>query len=239
MVPGGREISEKQLFNLIDKVENIAVNPDVAPYLDSIYKKLQWLEREQLIQHFVSVEFNQFLEYYKDAADLNVKQESRQREPREFRDSRDSRDRDRSQGSQERRPSRERGESGREGFSKLKINVGNANGLKPTKLIGIINDRTRNRDIAFGKIDVTDNATYFEVSAQHVKEVAFALMGSSIQGVDVDVEYMKGSPRGGQKGERRSGEKQDRGQERYSERKSDRRSDKKPDKGYTKKKRPF
>ncbi len=242
LVPGGREICEKQLFNLIDKVENITVNPDVAPYLDSIYKKLQWLEREQLIQHFVSVEFNQFLEYYKDAADLNVKQESRQREPREFRDSRDSRDsrdRDRNQGGQERRPSRERGDSGREGFSKLKINVGNNDGLKPTKLIGIINDRTRNRDIAFGKIDVTDNATYFEVSAQHVKEVAFALMGSSIQGVDVDVEYLKGSPRSGQKGERRSGEKQDRGQERYSERKSDRRSDKKPDKGYGKKKRPF
>jgi ATP-dependent RNA helicase DeaD len=61
-VPGGKEICEKQLFNLVDKVEKIEVdNHQIDPYLPDIYKKLEWLDREELIKHFVSVEFNRFL----------------------------------------------------------------------------------------------------------------------------------------------------------------------------------
>jgi len=71
-VPGGIEICEKQLFNLVDVVENIEVNDEqIEQFLPVIYKKLSWLTREDLIKHFVSVEFNRFLSYYKDAPDLN------------------------------------------------------------------------------------------------------------------------------------------------------------------------
>ena len=72
-IPGGREICEKRLYNLIDKVEKVEVDETkIASFLPSIYKKLEWLDREELIKHFVSVEFNRFLEYYKNAGDLNV-----------------------------------------------------------------------------------------------------------------------------------------------------------------------
>jgi ATP-dependent RNA helicase DeaD len=59
-VPGGKEICEKQLFNLVDRVENTEVDPQIEQYLPVIYKKLEWLSREELIKHFVSVEFNRF-----------------------------------------------------------------------------------------------------------------------------------------------------------------------------------
>ena len=73
MVPGGREICETQLLNLVDKVEKTVVDEvNIKKYLPSIFEKLEWLEREELIKRFISVEFNRFLEYYKDAADLNV-----------------------------------------------------------------------------------------------------------------------------------------------------------------------
>ena len=72
MVPGGKEICEKQLFKLVDTVEKTVVdNENIEKYLPVIYKKLEWLSREELIKHFISVEFNRFLEYYKDAPDLN------------------------------------------------------------------------------------------------------------------------------------------------------------------------
>ncbi len=74
-VPIGRDICEKQLFNMIDKIENVVVdNSQIEKYLPPIYEKLETLSREDLIKHFVSAEFNRFLEYYKNAPDINVKE---------------------------------------------------------------------------------------------------------------------------------------------------------------------
>jgi len=75
-IPLGREICEKQLFNLVDRMEKIEVDEtQISEYMDAIYKKLDWLSREDLIKRFVSVEFNRFLDYYKNAPDLNVNAE--------------------------------------------------------------------------------------------------------------------------------------------------------------------
>jgi len=72
-VPSGREICEKQLFNHIDRMEKVDVyNEEIDGFLPTIYKKLEWLDREELIKRFVSIEFNHFLEYYKNTVDINV-----------------------------------------------------------------------------------------------------------------------------------------------------------------------
>ena len=65
-VPTGKDICSKQLFNLIEKIEKVKVDEkQISPFLPEIYKKLDWLSREDLIKHFVSAEFNRFLDYYK------------------------------------------------------------------------------------------------------------------------------------------------------------------------------
>jgi ATP-dependent RNA helicase DeaD len=75
-VPGGREICEKQLFNLIHKMENVELeNPEIDSYLPAIFRKLEWLDKEEVIKRFVALEFNRFLEYYKDDRDVNVHEE--------------------------------------------------------------------------------------------------------------------------------------------------------------------
>lgn len=75
-IPNAEEICEKQLFHLIDIVDNVTVNEEsISSYLPKIYEKLEHLTREELIQRFVSVEFNRFLDYYKDADDLTVRKE--------------------------------------------------------------------------------------------------------------------------------------------------------------------
>jgi ATP-dependent RNA helicase DeaD len=72
-LPSGREICEKQLFNHIDRMEKVDVyNEEIDDFLPTIYKKLEWLEREELIKRFVSIEFNYFLDYYKNTVDINV-----------------------------------------------------------------------------------------------------------------------------------------------------------------------
>ncbi|MBU4001427.1 MAG: DEAD/DEAH box helicase [Proteobacteria bacterium] len=72
-LPQGREICEKQLLSMVNRVVAVSVNPDeIAPYLGPVYKLLGNLSPVELIQRFVSAEFNHFLEDYRNAPDLNA-----------------------------------------------------------------------------------------------------------------------------------------------------------------------
>lgn len=71
-IPDGKIICEKQLFSLIEKVKKTEVNTkEIQKYLENIYKEMQNFSKEELIQKFVSVEFNRFLHFYAGARDLN------------------------------------------------------------------------------------------------------------------------------------------------------------------------
>ena len=72
-VPTGFEACEKQLFSLVKKIHEVEVNEKaIAAYLPKIYDELKELTREDIIKRFVSTEFNRFLDYYKNAPDLNA-----------------------------------------------------------------------------------------------------------------------------------------------------------------------
>ena len=72
-VPNGLDICKKRLYTLIDKIEKVSVDENqIEPFLPYIYDKLNWLDREKLIKHFVSAEFNRYLSYYKHSKDINV-----------------------------------------------------------------------------------------------------------------------------------------------------------------------
>src|SRR6187399_555406 len=78
LVPTGKEICEKQLYHLVDKVENVEVDESqIKDYLPVINSKLSWLDRDELIKRFMSIEFNQFLSYYKDSRDINLDSKNR------------------------------------------------------------------------------------------------------------------------------------------------------------------
>lgn len=163
-VPGGKEICEKQLFNLVDKVEKIEVNEDqIAPFLPVIFKKLDWLSREDLIKHFVSVEFNTFLNYYKNAPDLNVVKQDRD----DFRN--------------------QRGAT----YSRFFINMGLTNKLSAQRLMGLINDQTRNRQIRIGKIDIMRKFSFFEIEEQFQEEILRSFSNAFFEGVKVAVELSR------------------------------------------------
>ena len=72
-VPTGFEACEKQLFSLVKKIHEVEVNEKaIETYLPKIYDELKDLTREDIIKRFVSTEFNRFLDYYKNAPDLNA-----------------------------------------------------------------------------------------------------------------------------------------------------------------------
>ena len=166
-IPAGRDICEKQLFNLIDKVEKIEVDDaQIDQYLPVIYKKLEWLGREDLIKHFVSVEFNRFLAYYKDAEDLNVEVHDRKE-----------------------KDSYKRG--GSKAFSRFFISVGSKSGLTVPRVIGLINDYTKRRDIEIGKIDIMKKFSFFDVDSQHENLILKAFKNAKYEGGRVTVQLSK------------------------------------------------
>lgn len=72
-LPTGFEVCEKQLFSLVHKIHNVEVNEvAIGAYMSKIYDELKDLTKEDIIKRFVSTEFNRFLEYYKNAPDLNA-----------------------------------------------------------------------------------------------------------------------------------------------------------------------
>jgi ATP-dependent RNA helicase DeaD len=72
-LPSPVDVCEKQLIHLVNRVKDTEVNEEsIGKYLPSVYESFESFSKEDVIQHFISTEFNRFLEYYKNAPDLNV-----------------------------------------------------------------------------------------------------------------------------------------------------------------------
>ena len=83
-IPTGKQICEKQLYNLIDRIEKVKVNEEeIASYLPITLKRLSWLSTEDLVKRVVSLEFNRLIDYYADAAELDIPEENTPREKNE------------------------------------------------------------------------------------------------------------------------------------------------------------
>ena len=72
-IPTGFQICEKQLFHLVQGLDNAKVNEEeIKEYLPNIMEQLSHLSKEEVIKRFVSIEFNRFLDYYRNAPDLDA-----------------------------------------------------------------------------------------------------------------------------------------------------------------------
>jgi len=212
-VPSGKEICGKQLFSLIDRVEKVEVNDiQIAEFMPVIYKKLAWLEREELIKHFVSVEFNRFLKYYANAPDINI-DESRHSDRdydrgdrRSRNDSRGRGDRDRgrdrgARGDGDRRSSRndrggrgDRDRGGRKGyeFSRFFFNMGKKNGISKRTIIDLINQQTPGKSVEIGSIEVLKGFSFFEVDKKYEGEIIKAFKDATYKGERIGIDLAKG-----------------------------------------------
>ena len=189
-VPSGQEICEKRLFNLMEKIQNIEVNEEqIEPYMATVNEKLADLDRDDLLKRFVTVEFNSFLEYYKDSKDINS----------------DSNDRERGERGDRRRGGRD--------FTRFFINIGQKQNLRVPNLIGLINEQTRNRNIEIGKIEILRNFSFFEVDNQFESLVLESFANAQRDGVDLDVQVSKPEPGrdGGSRGGSRGGDRRNGG----------------------------
>jgi ATP-dependent RNA helicase DeaD len=181
-VPAGKEICAKQLFHMIDKMQNVHVNEQqINDYLPDVFQKLENLSKEDLIKNFVSLEFNRFLEYYKNAEDINYT-DNRKRE--------------------------ERGERGYEGrlrknkfrqerseFVRFYINLGSKDNMNAKSLIGFINRQCKNRDMQIGKVEILKSFSFFEVDEYYSQAVLGSFKNATFDGRKTVVEMAQNAAR--------------------------------------------
>lgn len=178
-IPTGQEVCKKQLFNMINRVENVETDyEEIDRFLPEISKKLSWMDREELIKHFVSLEFTSLLSYYRDAVDLNI-------------DEGLEKEKIRRENNQRNKQKRER-HFDKSLFTTLSINLGYKDKVVPQRIIGMINDYTPHRRIEIGKIDITDRCSFVEVKNDGADAVKDALDGRIIKGREIVVDFAEG-----------------------------------------------
>lgn len=199
-MPTGNEICAKQLFNLVDQIEKVKVNEEeIAELMPQIYRKLEWLDKEDIIKRIVSLEFNRMIDYYKDADEIETVDEKSSQKERA-----------------------ERGENGKrhqaeEGFVRFFINFGKTDRMNVNQLIELIN-RCVPGKVRIGRIDLMEKFSFFEVEEKEARRVEKSMNGYELEGRRISVEpaQLKGEDKG-------KGRKKGTAQRRFERSKFDRR----------------
>ena len=177
-MPTGKQICEQQLIKLIDDIEKVKVNEEeIESFLPGIYRKLEWLSKEDLIKRVVSMEFNRFLEYYSNAPEIEtptVTDRRGEREPRERKEHGSSREKT------ERKAEK--------GYTRLFLNLGKTDGFYANQIIELINRNMKKQRTTIGRIDLMQNFSFFEVEEKQANDVISALNKVNLNGRKVVVE---------------------------------------------------
>ena len=205
-LPEPQEICTKQLYKVMDELERIEVNDtEIVPFLPEIFRKLEWLTKEDLIKRIVSREFGHFLRYYADAPVIEQPADRKGSDD----DTRKSR--------RERRKGAEGGHQAEEGYTRLFINLGKRDNFYAREIINLVNRYVKGGKVEIGRIDLTNNCSFFEVPNEDADLVLSKMKRVKVGDRKVVVDHadrVEGQPNGrrssnrrAEKPERRRGER--------------------------------
>jgi ATP-dependent RNA helicase DeaD len=162
-VPTGQEVCEKRVLNIVHRLRavHLAEN-EIAHFLPAVYEELNDLSKEEIIKRFTALEFNHFLDYYRDAPDLN-KTDKAERFERSHKDQ-------------------------VIGGDRLFINLGKMDGLDAGKLLAMVCDRSNISSDKIGKIELKGAYSFFEVEPDFTGVVKDHLHGFEFKGRVVRIE---------------------------------------------------
>ncbi len=172
LIPTGDEVCQQKIVGLVHKVRQVEVNEEeIDSFLPEVYHELKDLSKEDIIKRFASIEFNRFLEYYRDARDLNKSEKKSF-----FEEGGSSRDsfRDASSG------------------NRIFINIGKMDGLETGTLLGMICDYGDLTKEKVGKIDLKGAYSFFEVGKEYTDQVMKGFQGVEVRGRKVRLEMTGG-----------------------------------------------
>jgi ATP-dependent RNA helicase DeaD len=162
-VPTGPEVCQKQLLALMHKVREVKVNEaEIGEFLPAVYEELKDVTKQELIKRFASIEFNRFLDYYRNAPDLNQ-------------------DERRSMGGSD-------GDRDAISGSRFFINLGKMDGLEKGDLLAFIDDACGVDGKSIGRIELKGAYSFFEVEKEKADAILRGFKGVEYKGRQVRVE---------------------------------------------------
>ncbi|MEN9549518.1 MAG: hypothetical protein RIR12_2109 [Bacteroidota bacterium] len=173
-IPSGKDVCRKQFFSFIDKMLQADISHgEYETYLPVLKEKFAEVDKEEILQRVAALEFDRFLKYYENAADLNMRSDDRR-----------SGERGSSRGD---RPTRDR-DGGRNGFSnsgnyqRLFVNLGTKDGFYKASFLQFILDMSDLKKEVLGKIDMKEMTSWIEIEPAAGKKMMKAIDGKNYRG---------------------------------------------------------
>jgi ATP-dependent RNA helicase DeaD len=155
-LPSPKKICTKQLYRVIDQLEKVQVDEEqIAPFLPEVMRRLSWMDKEDVVKRFVSMEFGRFLDYYANAPEIEAPQAPEKQE-------------------RPRRTKRSGSNGPESGYVRFFFGAGKRDHFYAREIIGLINRYTMD-PVEIGKIDLMTNFSFFEVPEKDADIVEGAL----------------------------------------------------------------
>ena len=195
-LPSPKEICSKQLWKVIDDIERVEVDEEeIQDFLPEVRRKLEWLDKDDLLKRLVSREFGHFLQYYANAPEIEEVVPGEKKAKRERGKKAEGR---RAVGDHAPEP----------GYARIFITLGKADGFYAREIIGYVNRHVEGPKIEMGRIDLRPRFSFFEVPEAEAPRIVQAMQGLQHKGrhVGVDIAEVPQGERGERK-EKREKEK--------------------------------
>ena len=176
-IPSGKDVCRKQFFHFIDKMLNADISHgEYETYLPLLKEKFAHVEKEEILQRVAALEFDRFLQYYENAADLNVRDDRRTE--------RVKRDRDGDGGGRDQRRGSDRGSSSGSGagYKKLFINLGTKDGFYKASFLQFILDMSDLNKEVLGRIDMKEMNSWVEIDGGAANQMIKSIDGKKFKG---------------------------------------------------------
>ena len=176
-MPTGTQICEKQLYKVIDDLERIQVNEEqIEGFLPEIFRRLDWMDKNDIIKRIVTREFGRFVRYYQDAPELEeVTRKDADEEKRKKKDRRRA----------------------QKGYTRFFINIGKKDHVQPVHIIEMLNRNVAGR-VDVGRIDLMQSFSFFECPEEYTEEILTGMDGVNYKGRQVHVEVAETRSEDGQ-----------------------------------------
>lgn len=176
-IPDAVSVVEQQLMHLIKKIHHVSVNEKgIQQYLPAVFEELQDLSKEELIKRIVSIEFNRFLDAYRNAPDLNVDLAHQGKGSGGYRSS----------------------------GPRMFINLGSMDGLNEKSMREYVSGVTSIKSGDIGRIDVKGVYSFIDLPEKILASAMENFTGEVFQGRKVRVEVSGGGKEKSGKGKERS-----------------------------------
>jgi ATP-dependent RNA helicase DeaD len=166
-IPTGKDVCRKQFFYFIDKMLGADISHgEYETYLPLLREKFAHIEKEEILQKVAALEFDRFLKYYENAADLNLREERRSAAENR------STHRDTKGRSFER--------NGK--YQRLFVNLGTKDGFYKASFLQFILDMSDLRKEVLGRIDMKEMNSWIEIEPNAAKKMIKAIDGKNFKG---------------------------------------------------------